>query len=225
MKTKVGLAVGMITVGLAVVVSAAEYNFYEQADKKGCTSLITERGQSDCAAVQKRKVYRARRFEMTTMELESSIVDSSGRPILRTRQIPQLARRRGLAQFKLTPPVLGEPALTTMEEILKSGQQTLSRIAAELLTFWKGRCRRALQARDRNDLAIQGGEVDAEADRCLLIGELHGSFRWRAWPQIRMEQRLLRHALRHTPAAGKDHAAPETMWSPVRRVLAGAKCQ
>jgi hypothetical protein len=29
--------------------------FYEQADKKGCASIITERGQSDCAAIQRRK--------------------------------------------------------------------------------------------------------------------------------------------------------------------------
>lgn len=55
MKTKVGLAFGMITSGMAIAVYAAEYNFYEQADRKGCASIITERGQSDCAAVQRRK--------------------------------------------------------------------------------------------------------------------------------------------------------------------------
>jgi hypothetical protein len=55
MKTKVGLVFGTITVGLAVAAYAAEYNFYEQADRKGCASIITERGQGDCAAVQKRK--------------------------------------------------------------------------------------------------------------------------------------------------------------------------
>jgi hypothetical protein len=55
MKTKVGLVFGMISLGLTVAVYAGEYNFYEQADKKGCSSIITERGQSDCTAVQKRK--------------------------------------------------------------------------------------------------------------------------------------------------------------------------
>jgi hypothetical protein len=38
-----------------VAVYAAELNFYEQADKKGCASIITERGQSDCASVQNAK--------------------------------------------------------------------------------------------------------------------------------------------------------------------------
>ena len=38
-----------------VAVYAAELNFYEQADKKGCASIITERGQSDCASVQSAK--------------------------------------------------------------------------------------------------------------------------------------------------------------------------
>ncbi|MGN6109484.1 MAG: hypothetical protein ACTHU0_30535 [Kofleriaceae bacterium] len=42
-------------VGFGVAAQAAEYNFYDQADKKGCASLITERGQSDCAGVQRRK--------------------------------------------------------------------------------------------------------------------------------------------------------------------------
>lgn len=55
MKAKVGLVFGMIPLGLAFAVYAGEYNFYEQADRKGCSSIITERGQSDCAAVQKRK--------------------------------------------------------------------------------------------------------------------------------------------------------------------------
>ena len=36
MKTKVCLAFGMVTLGLAVVASATEYKFYEQAEKKGC---------------------------------------------------------------------------------------------------------------------------------------------------------------------------------------------
>jgi hypothetical protein len=89
-------------------------------------------------------VHRARRFEMTTMELESSIVDPSGRPILRTRQIPQLARDPDRTDVEVwrdvkMPPVLTEPARTTMEEVLKSGEQTLSQIAAELQKFWQGR--------------------------------------------------------------------------------------
>ena len=46
-------AVGAAIVLLTVVVHATEYNFYEQADKKGCASIITERGQDDCAAEQK----------------------------------------------------------------------------------------------------------------------------------------------------------------------------
>jgi hypothetical protein len=45
----------MIPLGLAIAAYAGEYNFYEQADKKGCSSIITERGQGDCATVQKRK--------------------------------------------------------------------------------------------------------------------------------------------------------------------------
>lgn len=55
MKTKTGLVFGALTLGLAVAAYATEYNFYEQADRKGCASIITERGQSDCAAIQKRK--------------------------------------------------------------------------------------------------------------------------------------------------------------------------
>jgi len=43
----------MFCVGVAA--QASEYNFYEQADKRGCASVITERGQADCAAVQRRK--------------------------------------------------------------------------------------------------------------------------------------------------------------------------
>jgi hypothetical protein len=49
MKLKLGLAFWMVTLGLAVAVYAAEHNFYEQADKKGCASIITERGQDECA--------------------------------------------------------------------------------------------------------------------------------------------------------------------------------
>jgi hypothetical protein len=54
MKTKLGLAFAT-TLGLTVAVYASEYNFYEQADKKGCSSIITERGQDDCARVQRAK--------------------------------------------------------------------------------------------------------------------------------------------------------------------------
>jgi hypothetical protein len=36
----------MISLTLAAVAYGSEYNFYEQADKKGCSSSITERGQT-----------------------------------------------------------------------------------------------------------------------------------------------------------------------------------
>jgi hypothetical protein len=55
MKTKMSVAFVMISLGLTAAVYGSEYNFYEQADKKGCASIITERGQYDCAAVQKAK--------------------------------------------------------------------------------------------------------------------------------------------------------------------------
>jgi hypothetical protein len=55
MKSKVGLAVVALMLPLAVAVHAGEYNFYEQADRKGCASIITERGQYDCSTVQRRK--------------------------------------------------------------------------------------------------------------------------------------------------------------------------
>jgi hypothetical protein len=55
MKPKICLVFGMLTLGPAVAAYATEYNFYEQADKKGCASIITERGQGDCAAIQRRK--------------------------------------------------------------------------------------------------------------------------------------------------------------------------
>jgi hypothetical protein len=55
MKTTAGMVFGLITLGLAVGVYAAEYNFYDQADKKGCASIITERGQDECARVQRAK--------------------------------------------------------------------------------------------------------------------------------------------------------------------------
>lgn len=89
-------------------------------------------------------VHRARRFEMTTMELESNIVDPHGRPVLRTRQIPQLARDPDRTDVEVwrdvrTPPVLTEPARTTMEEILRSSENALSQVAAELVSFWQSR--------------------------------------------------------------------------------------
>src|SRR5688572_16188243 len=55
MRTKFGLAFAITTLGLTVAVYASEYNFYEQADKKGCSSIITERGQDECARVQRAK--------------------------------------------------------------------------------------------------------------------------------------------------------------------------
>lgn len=51
----VALGVAVAILALGIVAQASEYNFYEQADKKGCASVITERGQNDCADVQKRK--------------------------------------------------------------------------------------------------------------------------------------------------------------------------
>lgn len=55
MKTKFCLAFAMTTLGLIAGVYASEYNFYEQSDKKGCSSIITERGQDECARVQRAK--------------------------------------------------------------------------------------------------------------------------------------------------------------------------
>jgi hypothetical protein len=55
MKTKLGLAFALTILALTAAVYAAEYNFYEQADKKGCSSIITERGQDECARVQRAK--------------------------------------------------------------------------------------------------------------------------------------------------------------------------
>jgi hypothetical protein len=53
MRQMVVALVAVATMGVAVY--AAEYNFYEQADKKGCASIITERGQAACAALQDNK--------------------------------------------------------------------------------------------------------------------------------------------------------------------------
>ncbi|MEO7729687.1 MAG: hypothetical protein ABIY55_01855 [Kofleriaceae bacterium] len=53
--TRGGLILGMIAFGCAAVVHAAEYNFYEQADNKGCSSIITERAQDECGRVQRAK--------------------------------------------------------------------------------------------------------------------------------------------------------------------------
>ncbi len=55
MRTKFGLAFALAILGLSVAVYASEYSFYEQADKKGCSSIITERGQDECARVQRAK--------------------------------------------------------------------------------------------------------------------------------------------------------------------------
>jgi len=55
MKAKVGMAFATIFLALTATVYASEYNFYEQADKKGCASIITERGQDECARVQRAK--------------------------------------------------------------------------------------------------------------------------------------------------------------------------
>ncbi len=54
MRTCFGL-VFATTLGMSVAVYASEYNFYEQADKKGCSSIITERGQDECARMQRAK--------------------------------------------------------------------------------------------------------------------------------------------------------------------------
>lgn len=52
-----GVMVAMLGLGLGLghVALASEFNFYEQADKEGCASIITESGQRECAAVQQRK--------------------------------------------------------------------------------------------------------------------------------------------------------------------------
>jgi hypothetical protein len=52
---KLAIVVAVVMFCLGVAAQASEYNFYEQADRKGCASIITERGQTDCAAVQRRK--------------------------------------------------------------------------------------------------------------------------------------------------------------------------
>jgi hypothetical protein len=90
MRTKVGLAFGMITVGLAVAVYAAEYNFYEQADRKDCASIITERGQSDCAAVQRRK------DELSSVPIECN-VDKQERTIAKYKEAKERLDRGQVA--------------------------------------------------------------------------------------------------------------------------------
>jgi hypothetical protein len=40
---------------VAITVRAAEYNFQVQSGKKGCDSVITERGQDECARIQRAK--------------------------------------------------------------------------------------------------------------------------------------------------------------------------
>jgi hypothetical protein len=54
-KIKVGTACVMVSLALATVAYGSEYNFYEHADKKGCVSIITERGQDECARAQRAK--------------------------------------------------------------------------------------------------------------------------------------------------------------------------
>ena len=56
MLTKIGrmFMVGAAIALLTAAAHAAEYNFYEQADKKGCILVITERGQDACAREQKK---------------------------------------------------------------------------------------------------------------------------------------------------------------------------
>jgi len=54
------MKMGRLLVICALVIStsvavASEYNFYVQAGQKGCDSIITERGQSDCKSVQSAK--------------------------------------------------------------------------------------------------------------------------------------------------------------------------
>src|ERR1700712_1085363 len=49
------LAICALVIATTVAVNASEYNFYEQAGKKGCDSIITERGQSACKSVQSAK--------------------------------------------------------------------------------------------------------------------------------------------------------------------------
>jgi hypothetical protein len=44
-----------IIVAFTVAADGAEYNFYEQADRQGCASIITERGQDECSRVQTAK--------------------------------------------------------------------------------------------------------------------------------------------------------------------------
>jgi hypothetical protein len=55
MKTMIKAGFAFIALTIPLVVYAAEYNFYEQADKKGCSSVITERGQEECARAQRAK--------------------------------------------------------------------------------------------------------------------------------------------------------------------------
>jgi len=55
MKIRLGMAFVMMSLGLPAAAHGSEYNFYEQADKKGCASIITEHGQEECAHVQKAK--------------------------------------------------------------------------------------------------------------------------------------------------------------------------
>ena len=55
MKRKLILAFMTLIMTLTAAAYAEEYNFYEQADLKGCLSVITKSGQEECARVQKAK--------------------------------------------------------------------------------------------------------------------------------------------------------------------------
>lgn len=55
MRAKVGIAIGMLWLGFANAGYADELNFCRQTSKKGCESIITERGQENCASEQRAK--------------------------------------------------------------------------------------------------------------------------------------------------------------------------
>ncbi len=44
-----------LSVALTAAADGAELNFYEQSNKQGCASIITERGQEECTRVQQAK--------------------------------------------------------------------------------------------------------------------------------------------------------------------------
>jgi len=55
MRVKAGIAIGLVLVGFASIASAEELNFCRQTTKKGCDSIITERGQQECDRAQREK--------------------------------------------------------------------------------------------------------------------------------------------------------------------------